>query len=797
MKKNISINISGIIFHIEEDGYERLKKYLDGINAYFSTFDGNKEIIADIESRIAEIFLSKLDDVKQVITHEDVNNLIVTMGDVQDFKKVEDEVRPQAEETDYYEETEAQATTKKRLFRDVKRRVLGGVCSGIAYYFKLDPLWIRLIFIVLFFDLLVTQSIGPAVLVAYIILWIIVPPNNALVDDSKIKKLYRNPEDKVLGGVSSGIAAYFGVDATVIRLIFVITTFFGLAGLITYIILWIIVPEAKTITEKVQMKGDPVTLANIETSIKNSLNLKNKENEEESTVTKILLFPFRVIALVINELGRILGPIFSFLIQALRVIAGSLLVLIGFTAIVTFFVLLGAYFGLYGYDYVIHGIDIPETLITNTIPVLPLIAVAVVHFTISFIFILLGISLIVKRLVAKALVWWTLLALIVLGSLIFGLSFPRLITDFRESSGFEKTEYFQFEQAPVELKAARSDQYEYGPVSINLKSHQEEDWKIVRYYESRGANKAEAEQYASMITYDIEKAGQVLSFDKGFRFKEDAKYRKQKLYITVFIPESDTFQITGGMRDLLEHESFRPYGYSKWDAVNHNLWVFTSEGLSCISCPKSNNSGGRTGTGVMSVDSITSRISQIEIFGDGNIVLEPDNAFYIEAEIDGDEDDYRLETSGSNKLRLYTGNEGRNIRLHLPKVDSLILHDEVEVKGAIQQNEPLVIMGYDQVVGNIRFAGARMHIMLSDDFTLYATGFADTLNLTASSQSKFRGRELSSNVFTGDLQDESDAEVQVNISLSAETRNESKLKYTGRTDQLKVASRDDSEIIKF
>src|SRR3990170_4351720 len=91
MKKNISINISGIIFHIEEDGYETLKKYLDSINRYFSTFEDSSEILADIESRIAEIFLSKLNEEKQVITAEDVNALMTTMGSVSDFKAVEEQ----------------------------------------------------------------------------------------------------------------------------------------------------------------------------------------------------------------------------------------------------------------------------------------------------------------------------------------------------------------------------------------------------------------------------------------------------------------------------------------------------------------------------------------------------------------------------------------------------------------------------------------------------------------------------------------------------------------------------------
>src|SRR5271163_2632606 len=90
MKKTLSINVSGIIFHIEEDGYETLRKYLDSINRYFSSFDDSSEIIADIENRIAEIFLSKLNEGKQVITAEDVAQLITVMGNVSDFKAAEE-----------------------------------------------------------------------------------------------------------------------------------------------------------------------------------------------------------------------------------------------------------------------------------------------------------------------------------------------------------------------------------------------------------------------------------------------------------------------------------------------------------------------------------------------------------------------------------------------------------------------------------------------------------------------------------------------------------------------------------
>src|SRR5690606_21140320 len=91
MKKTISINISGILFHIDEDGYDTLRKYLDAINRHFSSYKDNHEIISDIENRIAEIFLSNLKNNKQVITAENVDKLIEKMGTIADFASVEEE----------------------------------------------------------------------------------------------------------------------------------------------------------------------------------------------------------------------------------------------------------------------------------------------------------------------------------------------------------------------------------------------------------------------------------------------------------------------------------------------------------------------------------------------------------------------------------------------------------------------------------------------------------------------------------------------------------------------------------
>ena len=420
MKKNISINISGIIFHIEEDGYETLRNYLDSINRYFSSYDDSKEIISDIENRIAEIFLSKLTNGKQIINTEDVDSLITTMGSIQDFEAIEEPAEQQQREQ---KQSRAKAgDPPKKLFRDNKRKVLGGVASGLANYFGIDPLWIRLVLVigVLGLDVFLWGAASGFFLVGYIIFWIVVPGSDDLEEDQEVKKLFRNPEDRVIAGVASGIGAYFGTEVTIIRLLFVLTFFFGGAGFLIYIIMWIITPEAKSITDKMQMQGESVTLSNIESNIKRSLNVG--ENEEENLFVKILLFPFRLIATVISGLGKALGPFLLFLVEAIRVIVGILMVVVAVSLLFALVVALGVLLGtVSGAEGMIMG-DLPLHLVRDSIPVFGSITAFLSLFIPALALALLGVTVIAKRKIVPTSVGWSMFAIWIISLLGFRLN---------------------------------------------------------------------------------------------------------------------------------------------------------------------------------------------------------------------------------------------------------------------------------------------------------------------------------------------------------------------------------------
>ena len=296
MKKTFTINIGYSIFNIEERAYEVLNSYLNSIKTYFSTIDNDSEIIKDFELRVAENFSSKISSSKQCINLNDVKEMIQIMGSLDDFKEI-------------YSDNETETTNEEKksnkLFRDSSNRIIAGICSGIAEYFKIDPIIIRIIFFIAV----------PLNLIIYIILWMGIPSKD--FDPNLRKILYRDKENGIFGGVAKGLSNYLKIDVNIIRVVFVVSLFFGGAGLMFYLLLWFFTKEAKTIGQKMNMSGFNVNLSNLEDFIKKKTGNFNKS---ESTLTKIFLFPFRLLAPVINvflNIGALILKIIFFVMASI------------------------------------------------------------------------------------------------------------------------------------------------------------------------------------------------------------------------------------------------------------------------------------------------------------------------------------------------------------------------------------------------------------------------------------------------------------------------------------------------
>jgi phage shock protein PspC (stress-responsive transcriptional regulator) len=289
MKKIININFHSRVIPIEETAYDILRKYVDSLKKHFAGEEGADEIVNDIENRFAELFSDRLKKGATCITDADVEEIITSMGRPEDFDQDDNTSTNGNTGTRTSSSfTEESATDEpRRLYRSENDKMLGGVCGGVAAYLRIDSSIVRIIFALL------TLGFGTGILV-YLVLWIVLPPKSMVTNIRK--RLFRDSDHRVIGGVASGLASYFNIEIWIPRVIFCLPLIFAILKTITrhawfdfgdsfsfiassfggglttlYIILWIVLPEAKTASEKLEMRGEKIDLESIKNTIKSDL----------------------------------------------------------------------------------------------------------------------------------------------------------------------------------------------------------------------------------------------------------------------------------------------------------------------------------------------------------------------------------------------------------------------------------------------------------------------------------------------------------------------------------------------
>ncbi|MBM3914640.1 MAG: PspC domain-containing protein [Sphingomonadales bacterium] len=292
MKKIITINLSGRILSIEEPAFEQLQSYIARLRDFFATEESREEIISDMQGRIAELMHEKIKKGTACITELDVQELIALMGRPEELAQegASDTTMSGASANAKASEKENASYTEgaahRKLYRDQTNSVIGGVAGGLAAYLGIDPAIVRALLVILAFS-----SFGLA-LFGYVLMWIFLPAST--VETFKGKRFYRDPENKVLGGVAGGLAAYFDKPVKNIRLLFLSPlllqilfsildwtdddftivlfnlSFGSLVGfsIIVYITLWVILPKAVTPYQKMEMRGEKIDLASIQKQVK-------------------------------------------------------------------------------------------------------------------------------------------------------------------------------------------------------------------------------------------------------------------------------------------------------------------------------------------------------------------------------------------------------------------------------------------------------------------------------------------------------------------------------------------------
>ena len=544
MNKTININLAGSFFHVDENAYAHLQKYLDAVRATLSPEDSIEEIMNDIEARIAELFSESMTSNDQVITLSRVKEIIDIMGQPQDF---DPEGAAESNAAEQYKSI-------KQLFRDEENKYLGGVASGLGHYLGIDCLWIRLIWLLLFF-------------------------------------------------FSSG-------------------TFFMI-----YILFWILVPAAKSTSDKLKMKGEPINISNIEKRVKEgydkfSDNMKSVDYDKYGNQVKRGS----------NRVVELIGNLLKGTLTVLAKLLGVLMLIFSITT------LLGLAFGLFSAGSLEFWgqadlIQYYQAVSVAQIPFWALLTIVFLAVGIPFIVLfIVGLKLLIPNL--KSMGWtpkilifalWiaSILALIFFGakhatfSSVTG-QFQREIplpvskndslTLTMNQSLLSGRSSERDDDFKIKMDADNNPIIATNNVRLIVRSTQKEEGFIKVDSYADGATLDEAQDKAMQINYHIQYTDGVLELDPFLTTDLAHKYRDQHVEVIVYLPTGSVLwadhnthsyhQNTKAYNDLLDS------GYE-----GHYLKVMDRE-LKCLDCPSNESESG---------DSDAQDIKNINIEIQGNI----------------------------------------------------------------------------------------------------------------------------------------------------------------------------------
>ncbi len=483
MKKTISIHLTGFVFNIEEDAYEILNEYLNKIRVNLTNDAGCAEIMEDIEMRIAELFQEKIGVAKEVITRSDLDQVIIILGDPEDFAtEVNEPAQP---------DSQREEPSVKRLFRDRDASKIGGVCSGLGHYFGVEALIIRLVFLFLFL--------------------------------------------------------VFGT------------------GVLLYIVLLILIPEAKTTSEKLEMRGEPVNLDNIKKHVKEfgeSLSAATRNSSVKNSVRSAVETSVERTKSFLEIFAKIVGVGF---------ILGGFVLLILFLTI--------AFFDTGIIPFIDENrIEDSYTAFQITYPGTYSILLIFTCFSIVCIIplislIITGVRIITKnRAKAKQITWTLSISWVLAGSLLFIYSIG-LVSDLKKSTTLSNEiplteldpnhftiDVWSDDQFSNHIKPYVSNHYSienrlnsgtqayemikvdeetiyFGLTELSIVTKKDTgDFQLLVYKHARGSNSQDAINRAENVKYSLKFENNTLYFPPYFSYPRKDKLRAQRLSFKLIVP---------------------------------------------------------------------------------------------------------------------------------------------------------------------------------------------------------------------------------------------------------------------
>ncbi len=549
MNKTVNINLGGIFFHIDEVAYQKLKRYIDAIRRSLSDDPkGRDEIISDIELRVGELLSEKVKDVRQVVSESDIEEVITIMGQPEDYLVDEELFNEDSKRS--YNKRSGKRTYKKKLFRDGDDKFIGGVSSGIAYYFDVDVIWIRIAWLVAIFGL----GFGP----------------------------------------------------------------------ILYIILWILLPEAKTTADKLQMEGEPVNISNIEKRVRSefedassrvrdaasdvtskvkegmdnvsdSLKKKRVNNNARSGIQEFV----NVIGNIIVTFFKIIGKFIGIILVITAIVALIALVISLFTA--------GAV-GFMGVDTLFNeGIQVinPTGISTWIISLIALILIGIPFLILFFLglFIISSDSKAISRTGKFILLGVWIIALL---SAIFigvrqGAEFARqgtitestninlvdvdtLTIKMTDENNFASGETMQGKFGFRYVYDENDEEkYYYTDVRFDIKVSDSTETFIKIRKKAQGRSRDLAKENAGMIDYNFELSDDKLLLNEYFLTGTKFPFRDQELLATIYIPKDKVVYFDKSTKPFIKYSTLTTNDMYSRDMAGQ-LFLMTDEGLQCLDC---------------------------------------------------------------------------------------------------------------------------------------------------------------------------------------------------------------------
>jgi len=525
MKKTLTVNISGQVFHIDEDAYRVLNDYLQSIKQHFSKTRGGDEIYTDIEARIAEMLKERMQQNKEVITIEDISQVIQTIGDPGEFGT----------------DTEEQSTTGKQD-----------------------------------------------------------------INVKSVKRLYRDPDHAMLGGVCSGLAAYFHTDVVWFRLGFAVAAIVGFgAPVLVYLVLWIVVPEANTLTEKLEMKGEKVNLSNISQSVREEIEkVKSKFNDFASEARSNYKKKSEEYTPNAQRAGYAIVKLVEVFVRIILVFIGVILFIIGISLVIAFLALVfGLGHQIFVFDTELIFIPVPHilTLITGQTDASVFIKTGLILLLGIPVLMILwgGIKLIfgIERTKFAGILFFNLWILGLIICVYYGYKYGK---SFRYPGNYQEARKIEVRtDTLITLKVAEAEKFNrlirnrevieiedlkmvldpgkkeffYGIPEMKIEKSPGHEVELDMIKMAKGKTGSDADSRAARTVYNYISDHNTLILDPFFILPENELWRVQQVVLIMHVPVGTHLKFEANMDEIVEDDF-----YFKGD-LDGKIWVMSETGL--------------------------------------------------------------------------------------------------------------------------------------------------------------------------------------------------------------------------